>query len=60
MMKKITDWVINNSLLGAFINTFLGDNWREERPKTAAVVYTFFVVIYFTSLAYFFFAVLSD
>jgi hypothetical protein len=59
MMRKITDWVINNSLLGSLINVFLGDNWREERPRTAAVVYTFFAVIYLMAFAGFLIGILS-
>ena len=59
-MRKITNWIINNSLLGSLINLFLSDNWREDRPTAAAVIYTFFVAIYFIAFVFFFFAVLSD
>ena len=59
-MKKITNWIINNSLLGSFINIFLGENWREERPKAATVVYTFFAVIYLMAFAGFILGFLSN
>ena len=59
-MKKITNWIINNSLLGSLINTFLGENWREERPKAATVVYTFFAAVYLMAFASAIFGVLSN
>ena len=59
-MKKITNWIINNSLLGSLINVFLGDNWREERPKAAAVIYMFFAAIYIMAFVGFIIGLLSD
>ena len=60
VMKKISDWVINHSLLGSLINIFLGENWREERPTAATVVYTVFSVIYLAAFAGFLIGILSD
>jgi len=59
-MKKINNWIINNSLLGSLINVFLGDNWREERPRAAAAVYTIFAAIYIMAFSGFLIGLLSD